>query len=66
MPADHYDWLIAAARRHFRTADATPVVVDAVRRAKMDPGTGTMEGQETEVHQQSRLRPSRGQITSPQ
>ena len=37
MPADHYDWLIAAARRHFRTADATPVVVDAVRRAKVDP-----------------------------
>ena len=36
MSADHYDWLIAAARRTFRTADAAPVVVDAVRRAEMD------------------------------
>jgi prevent-host-death family protein len=37
MSADHYDWLKAAARQTFRTADAAPVVVDAVRRAKMDP-----------------------------
>jgi prevent-host-death family protein len=36
MSADHYDWLIAAARRTHRTADATAVVVDAVRRAEMD------------------------------
>ncbi|HXQ65093.1 MAG TPA: type II toxin-antitoxin system prevent-host-death family antitoxin, partial [Alphaproteobacteria bacterium] len=36
MSADHYDWLMAAARRTFRTADAAPVVVDAVRRAQMD------------------------------
>lgn len=37
MSADHYDWLVAAARRTHRTADASPVVADAVRRAKMDP-----------------------------
>jgi prevent-host-death family protein len=36
MSADHYDWLIASARRTHRTADASPVVIDAVRRAEMD------------------------------
>jgi prevent-host-death family protein len=37
MSADHYDWLVAAARRTHRTAQAPAVVVDAVRRAEMDP-----------------------------
>ena len=37
MSADHYDWLVAAARRSHRTADAAPVVAGAVRRAEMDP-----------------------------
>ncbi len=37
MSADHYDWLVAAAQRTHRTADAASVVVDAVRRAEMDP-----------------------------
>ena len=37
MSADYYDWLLAAARRTSRTADAASVVVDAVRRAEMDP-----------------------------
>ena len=37
MSADHYDWLLAAARRSHRTADTSSVVVDAVRRAEMDP-----------------------------
>lgn len=37
MSADRYDWLVAAARRTHRTLDAAPVVVDAVRGAKMDP-----------------------------
>jgi len=37
MSADHFDWLTAAARRTFRTADAADVVVEAVRRAEMDP-----------------------------
>jgi prevent-host-death family protein len=36
MSADHYDWLVAAARRAHRTVDAAPVVVDAVPRAEMD------------------------------
>ena len=36
MSAGHYDWLMASARRTFRTKDAAPVVVDAVRRAEMD------------------------------
>ena len=37
MSADHYDWLVAAARRTHRTVDAAAVVLDAVRRADMDP-----------------------------
>jgi prevent-host-death family protein len=37
MSADHYDWLTAAARRTFRTEDASQIVIDAVRRAEMDP-----------------------------
>ena len=37
MSADHYDWLIAAARRKARTAEAADVVIDAVRHAEMDP-----------------------------
>jgi len=37
MSADHYDWLMAAARHSHRTSDAAAVVVDAVRRAEMDP-----------------------------
>jgi len=37
MSADHYDWLVAASRRTHRTAEASAVVVDAVRRAEMDP-----------------------------
>jgi prevent-host-death family protein len=37
MSADHYDWLIAAARRAHRTEDAASVVMDAVRQAEMDP-----------------------------
>ncbi len=37
MSADYFDWLLAAARRVSRTADAASVVVDAVRRAEMDP-----------------------------
>jgi prevent-host-death family protein len=37
MSAEHYDWLIAAARRTHRTDEAASVVVDAVRRAEMDP-----------------------------
>ncbi len=37
MSADHYDWLVAAARRTHRTTEATSVVIEAVRRAEMAP-----------------------------
>jgi len=37
MSADHYDWLVAAAKRTHETADAIDVVIDAVERAEMDP-----------------------------
>ena len=37
LSADHYDWLVAAARRTHRTADAAAVVIEAVERAEMDP-----------------------------
>jgi prevent-host-death family protein len=37
MSADHYDWLVAAARRAHATKDAAQVVVEAVSRAEMDP-----------------------------
>ncbi|MDX2145022.1 MAG: type II toxin-antitoxin system prevent-host-death family antitoxin [Rhodospirillaceae bacterium] len=37
MSAEHYDWLTAAARRVGRTVDAPAVVLDALRRAEMDP-----------------------------
>ena len=43
MSADHYDWLVAAARRTHRTAEAAPVVVDAVRRAEMDPDHAALD-----------------------
>ena len=37
MSADRYNRLVAAARRTHRTVDAAEVVLDAVRRAEMDP-----------------------------
>jgi prevent-host-death family protein len=37
MSADHYDWLVAAAKRTHRTIETLDVVLDAVRRAEMDP-----------------------------
>lgn len=40
MSAEHYDWLVAAARRTHRTAETMDVMVDAVRRAEMDPEHG--------------------------
>ena len=36
MSADHYDWLMAAARRASLTVDAADIVIDAVQRAEMD------------------------------
>ena len=43
MSADHYDWLVAAARRTSRTWEAPGVVVDAVRRAEMDPDHAALD-----------------------
>lgn len=43
VSADHYDWLLAAARRRSRTVDAAPVVIDAVRRAEMDPQRAVLD-----------------------
>jgi prevent-host-death family protein len=37
MSSDHYDWLVAAAKRSHRTSDSSTVVLEAVRRAEMDP-----------------------------
>lgn len=37
MSADHYDWLMAAARRIGKTEDAPDMIADAVQRAEMDP-----------------------------
>ncbi|HEX4159804.1 MAG TPA: type II toxin-antitoxin system prevent-host-death family antitoxin [Rhizomicrobium sp.] len=37
MSAEHYDWLVAAARRMHQTAATVPAIADAVRRAEMDP-----------------------------
>jgi prevent-host-death family protein len=37
MSAEHYDWLVAAARRTHRTSEAVSIVTDAVRRAEMGP-----------------------------
>ena len=36
MSAEHYDWLLAAARRTARTEDVSDVVLDAVQHAEMD------------------------------
>jgi prevent-host-death family protein len=36
MSADHYDWMLAAMKRSHKTAEAPDVVIEAVRRTKMD------------------------------
>src|SRR5581483_5244515 len=43
MSAEHYDWLMAAARRTHQTAGATNIVVDAVRRSEMDPNQAYLD-----------------------
>lgn len=37
MSAEEYDWMRAVMQRSFRTEDSPQFVIDAVRRAKMDP-----------------------------
>lgn len=36
MSADHYDWLVAAAKRTHRTDETPEVVLHAIERAEMD------------------------------
>jgi prevent-host-death family protein len=43
MSAEHYDWLMAAAKRAHRTEDASAVVLDAVERAEMDPRHASLD-----------------------
>jgi prevent-host-death family protein len=43
MSAEHYDWLVAAARRTHRTTEAVSVVIDAVRRAEMGPEHASLD-----------------------
>jgi prevent-host-death family protein len=38
MAADHYDWLVAAARRNHRSTEAASVVVEPVPSAETDTG----------------------------
>jgi prevent-host-death family protein len=37
MSAERYDWLMAAAKRVNRTEDLPETIIDALRRAEMDP-----------------------------
>ena len=37
MSTEHYDWISAASRRAHRASDATVVVINTVKRAKMKP-----------------------------
>jgi prevent-host-death family protein len=43
MSAEHYDWLIAAAQRTYRTEDAAAIVIEAVERAEMDPESAHLD-----------------------
>ena len=43
MSADHYDWLVAAAKRAHRTTEAPDVALDAIRRAEMDPKDAALD-----------------------
>lgn len=37
MSAEHYDWLVAAAKRSHRATETPDVVLGAIERAAMDP-----------------------------
>lgn len=37
MSADHYDWMVAAAKRTHRASETTDPVLNAIERATMDP-----------------------------
>lgn len=43
MSADHYDWLIAAAKRTHHTVETPDVVLNAIERAQMDSKHATLD-----------------------
>ena len=43
MSADHYDWLVAAAKRSHRTVETPDVVLDAVERSEMDASHAALD-----------------------
>ena len=43
MSADHYDWLVAAAKRSHRTVETPDVVLDAVERSEMDASHASLD-----------------------
>lgn len=43
MSAEHYGWIRAASRRARRTSHTTTIVINAVQRAKMDPGFAALD-----------------------
>jgi prevent-host-death family protein len=43
MSADHYDWLVAAARRSHRAQESPSIVIEAIERAEMDPEHGNLD-----------------------
>lgn len=43
MSADHYDWLVAAAKRSHRTVETPDVVLEAVDRSEMDASHAALD-----------------------
>jgi prevent-host-death family protein len=43
MSADHYDWLVAAAKRSHRTVETPDVVLEAVERSEMDASHASLD-----------------------
>ena len=43
MSADHYDWLVAAAKRSHRTVETPDVVIEAVERSEMDASHASLD-----------------------
>ncbi|AMN47180.1 prevent-host-death protein [Steroidobacter denitrificans] len=43
MSADHYDWLVAAAKRTHHASESPNVVLNAIERAEMAPQHATLD-----------------------
>lgn len=43
MSADHYDWLVAAAKRSHCTIETPDVVLDPVERSEMDASQAALD-----------------------